>query len=464
MRARGPALIVVGAVALRLAYGPGHVGYDAVWALEWGRETLGGSLPAFRSVGAPTPHPLANAVSLLLALLGGGALPVAMALSWLSLSALGGLAFLLGRRLYSPWVGAAFAVVVLTRQLLIRETQQAVVDIPFLALILAALLVEAGRPRERTLVPVLLCAAGLLRPEGWLVGLAWFAYAARGRPRAQVVRWAALVVAAPVVWTLWDVVVTGDPLWSLHGTQDLAQQLERPRAFGTAFGALPAYLRDALGDPIMWLGLGGAAAGLLGFYERSLLPAALAAAGLLGFLALGVADLPLLIRYLLVPAVMLCLFCALLAFGWAAVPRSDRAWRAWAAAGVLCLVAVAAYAPRQARALQAARDDGVASAAIQDDLHRIADDPRFRSAVAGCPLQVPDPRPRVLLAYWLKRSPQAIRVGGRRGRGVRLVYATSDLAARFSLTAPPPPAGRSALPAGGRHVARNASWLVEADC
>ena len=228
------------------------------------------------------PHPLANAVSLLLALLGGGALPVAMALSWLSLSALGGLAFLLGRRLYSAWVGVAFAVVVLTRQLLIRETQQAVVDLPFLALILAALLVEAGRPRERTLVPVLLCAAGLLRPEGWLVGLAWFAYAARGRPRAQVVRWAALVVAAPVVWSLWDVVVTGDALWSLHGTQDLAQQLERPRAFGTAFGALPAYLRDALDDPIMWLGLGGAAAGLLGFYERSLLPAALAAAGCWG--------------------------------------------------------------------------------------------------------------------------------------------------------------------------------------
>ena len=66
MRARGPALIVAGAVALRLAYGPGHVGYDAAWALEWGRETLGGALPAFRSVGAPTPHPLANAVSLLL--------------------------------------------------------------------------------------------------------------------------------------------------------------------------------------------------------------------------------------------------------------------------------------------------------------------------------------------------------------------------------------------------------------
>ncbi|MEO8690697.1 MAG: hypothetical protein ABI611_21075 [Solirubrobacteraceae bacterium] len=250
MQARTPALIALLAVGLRLVYGPGHLGYDAVWALEWGREAVGGALPGFQSPGAPTPHPLANAVSLLLAPFGGGAMAVVMALSWLSFSALGVLAFLLGRRLYSVWVGAAFAAVVLTRHLLVRETDQAVVDIPFLALVVAALLAEVGRPRERTLVPVLLCAAGLLRPEGWLLGIAWLAYAGRGRPRAQVLRWAALVAAAPLLWALCDLVVTGDPLYSLHGTQDLAEQLERPRAVGTAFSAVPSYLRDALGDPI----------------------------------------------------------------------------------------------------------------------------------------------------------------------------------------------------------------------
>jgi hypothetical protein len=440
-----------------------------VFALSLNRETMGGALPGFQSPGAPTPHPLANAVSLLLAPFGGTATAAVMALSWLSFSALGVFAFLLGRRLYSVWVGAAFAIVVLTRHLLVRETHQAVVDIPFLVLVVAALLVEVGRPRERTLVPVLLCAAGLLRPEGWLLGIAWLAYAARGRPRAQVLRWAALLAAAPLLWALCDLVVTGDPLYSLHGTQDLAEQLERPRAVGTAFSAVPSYLRDALGDPIMWLGLGGAAAGLLGLYERTLLPAALAAAGLIGFLALGLADLPLLIRYLLVPAVMLCLFCGLLAFGWTAVPRRDRAWRAWLAAGVVCLVTIAAYAPRQARALDDARDQAVATAAIQDDLRRIADSPAFRSAAARCPtLWVPDARPRPLLAFWLERSPRSIRVAGtlaaRPVRGLVLVYATPEQAQRFSLTAPIPPAGSAALPAGGRHVARNASWLVEENC
>ena len=164
-----------------------------------------------------------------------------MALSWLSLAALGVLGFLLGRRLYGVWVGAAVAVVLLTRRLLVGETHQAVLDLPFLALVVGALLAEVGRPRERTLVPVLLCLAGLLRPEGWLLGLAWLLYAAPGHPRAQVLRWGALVVvAAPLVWALWDLVVTGDPLWSLHGTQDLAEELERPRAIGTALsrGAL----------------------------------------------------------------------------------------------------------------------------------------------------------------------------------------------------------------------------------
>ena len=260
--------------------------------------------------------------------------------------------------------------------------------------------------------------------------------------------------------------VTGDPLYSLHGTQDLAEQLERPREVGTAFSALPAYLRDALGDPIMWLGLAGAAAGLLSLYERTLLPAGLAAAGLLGFLALGLADLPLLIRYLLVPAVMLCLFCGLLAFGWTVVPRSDRAWRAWTAAGVICLVAVAAYAPRQARALRGEREHAVATAAIQDDLQRIADTPAFRSAAARCgTLSVPDDRPRALLAISLERSPRSIRVARTPPqRGLVLAYATDEAAQRYGIDPVTPPAGSAALPAGGRHVARNASWLVVEDC
>lgn len=469
MQARTPALIALLAVGLRLVYGPGHLGYDAVWALEWGREAVGGALPGFQSPGAPTPHPLANAVSLLLAPFGGGAMAVVMALSWLSFSALGVLAFLLGRRLYSVWVGAAFAAIVLTRHLLVRETHQAVVDIPFLPSSSRRSWPRSGARASARWCPCCCAPPGSCGPRAGCSGSPGSPTpGAAGRAR-RVLRWAALVAAAPLLWALCDLVVTGDPLYSLHGTQDLAEQLERPRAVGTAFSAVPSYLRDALGDPIMWLGLGGATAGLLGLYERTLLPAALAAAGLIGFLALGLADLPLLIRYLLLPAVMLCLFCGLLAFGWTVVPRGDRAWRAWLAAGVVCLVAITAYAPRQARALDDARDQAMATAAVQDDLRRIADSPAFRSAAARCPtLWVPDARPRPLLAFWLERSPRSIQLAGtlvaRRVRGLVLVYATPEQAQRFSLTTPVPPAGSAALPAGGRHVARNASWLAEENC
>ena len=61
-------------------------------------------------------------------------------------------------------------------------------------------------------------------------------------------------------------------------------------------------------------GMAAAVAGLvvLGWLvwrrERTALPLVLLALGLLGFLFLGFADLPLIIRYLLVPASMLALF------------------------------------------------------------------------------------------------------------------------------------------------------------
>jgi hypothetical protein len=80
---------------------------------------------------------------------------------------------------------------------------------------------------------------------------------------------------------------------------------------------------------------------------------------------------------------------------------------------------------------------------------------------------VPDARPWPLLAYWLRRSPRAIAFGGpaKRHEGLVVVYARAALAKQFSLTFPViPPAGRDALPAGGRPVAQNASWLSVEDC
>ena len=43
------------------------------------------------------------------------------------------------------------------------------VDVPFLALVLAAATLEAARPRRGLPVLALLAVAGLLRPEAWLL-------------------------------------------------------------------------------------------------------------------------------------------------------------------------------------------------------------------------------------------------------------------------------------------------------
>ena len=456
---RAAAVAVLLAVVLRLALGPGSIGYDAAWSLEWARETLSGSLPDFDAAGAPTPHPLANLAALVLAPLGTHAAWSVMALTWLAVGALAVVCFRLGERLFSPWVGVAFAALLVTRGLLVRETQQAIVDVPFLALVVAALAVEASSPRRGLRVPVLLFLAGLLRPEAWLLGAAWIAWAAPAQPRRATLKAAAVITAAPALWALQDVIVTGDALHSLHGTQELAAELGRPRAAGTAVATAPRYLRFALGDAAFWLGLAGAAAGIVWRPERSRLPAAVLFLGLAGFLVLGVAGLPLLIRYLLLPAAMLALFAAVAALGWTAWPGS----RVWTAAGVAACMVLLVSIPSQAGRLGHLRDITAPRTDVQEDLAGLAAQPAVRAAVARCgALYVPDARPRPLLAFALHRDPGTLpTLRGATTRGAYLVYATDAAAAVFSIGPPAPP---GEVPPGARLVARNRSWVLAERC
>ena len=90
----------------------------------------------------------------------------------------------------------------------------------------------AGAP-----VLALLALAGLLRPEAWAFSALYWLYlmgsagapAAREaraerpqRARGELVRLALLAAAAPLVWVLSDLLVTGDPLWSLTNTRHTA--------------------------------------------------------------------------------------------------------------------------------------------------------------------------------------------------------------------------------------------------
>jgi hypothetical protein len=461
---RAAALTIFIAVALRLALGPGAIGYDAAWGLEWGRELAAGSSPSFETPGAPTPHPLVNVLSVPVSWLGDDAGTAVMAIAWLSLAALALAAFALGRLSFSPWVGAAFALLLVTRGLLVRETQQAIVDVPFLALVTAALVAELRHPRLGLHVPLLLFAAGLLRPEAWLLGAAWLVWAAQGRPLRALVAPALVIAAAPFLWCLQDLAVTGDPLYSLNGTRELAADLGRPTEFDTALARIPGYLRFTLTEPVFWVGLAGAAAALVWQPDRARLPFAVLGLGLAGFLVLGAAGLPLLIRYLLLPAEMLVLFAAGLALGWTALARGDRQRRWWLGAGVVASAVLVATTPGHGGRLGDLRALSDPRIAAYDDLRALAASPAMRAAVAACgPLSVPDARPRPLLAAWLERDPSSLplqRAGSL--RGLVLAYATAEAERAFRLGDPPLEPGR--LPPGTRTVTRNGSWLLGTRC
>src|SRR5205085_1726246 len=99
--------------------------------------------------------------------------------TWVTLLLFGAcvwLVYRLGETVFGRWVGIVAAAAVLTRPALQRDAVLAYQDAGFAALVLAAVLAEAKRPRTGYRAAVLLALAGLLRPEAWLlsgVNLVW---------------------------------------------------------------------------------------------------------------------------------------------------------------------------------------------------------------------------------------------------------------------------------------------------
>ena len=455
---RATGVVALLTAALWLTFGPGAIGYDASFALVWGEQLAGGELPDFETDIAPTPHPLANLVSAALSLLGDAALDAFLVITFASLALLGLFAYLLGERLFAPAVGVLFAAILITRPLLVNETQQALIDIPFLALTAAAAWVAAGRGRPLAVL-VLLTLAGLLRPEAWPLALVYALIVRRG---AAV----ALALAAPVLWALFDLVVTGDPLHSLHGTRELAAELGRLRSAESALTAAPEFLELILKAPVAWLGLAGCLAGLWFLYERSLAAAVVGGLGLGGFIVLGAAGLPVLTRYLLVPAAVLALFAAVAVLGWLALPADAPQRRPWMAAGALAAVLMLVSVPGTIddNRAQASFMDGRRE--VQDGLLEIIRGPGGRELVERCEtIATVDPRPAPLIAYWLDRAPDAVptrrlaRVPGM----AFATYASEDAGRKLSLNSEPVPVP-AAAPPGMRPAARNRHWVLYESC
>ncbi|HWH45759.1 MAG TPA: hypothetical protein VNT32_13630 [Thermoleophilaceae bacterium] len=326
--AMGAAAVIALAI---LAGRPTYPNYDTYYTLIWGDELARGHLPDYDVFRTPTPHPLSTLVAALFSFLGGAADRAMVFLTVGSFVALVALLFRLTQLLVGTLAACAAVLVLLTRTDIEFFALRGVVDVPFLALVFGAAVLEASRPRSGAPVILLLTLAGLLRPEAWMLAGAYVLYLAwRADPPERMgvlIRQGALAASAPVLWVLSDWAVTGEPLYSLTSTREVAGDFGRQRGIIDAIGLIPDYV--GANEKIVNVAAGGLG-GLLALWlirVRAALPLALVAVGFATFLAIAVAGLSVIPRYLVIPSLVLNLCVAVALTGWALVtePRARRA-------------------------------------------------------------------------------------------------------------------------------------------
>ena len=457
------------AAAVFAFFGHAFLNYDSFYALVWGDDLASGRAPQYDAPVAPTPHPLANLVGLILSPLGDGAETAFLAIVIVAMGALAVGLFRLGQELYSTAVGVLAAVIVMTRVPVLDYGIRGYVDLPTVALVVWAAVLEARSPQRGAPVMVLLVLAGLLRPEFWLFAAVYWLWCARRLDRRGRVRLGLLAAAAPALWVLSDWAITGDPLFSFNGTTDLAAELGRQTGIVNVPKLMPRRLGEIVRLEFLVAAVAGFALGLALLRRRTALPAAIAVLNGVAFLAFGIAGLSLLGRYLFLAAAMLALFAAVAALGWTALPRGARFRRRWAVGGSVVLFAFLALSPWQAARVLDKRTDIAARDRVQADLHDLADHPAVARTFAACrPAYVPNHRPVPELALWRDVRPKDVRAlpVDPSPDGVYVGPATAE-SERLSVLDPRDPKPLEDVPEPGtgpanwaREIGRNRSWVA----
>ena len=233
--------------------------------------------------------------------------------------------FLFTQRLLGRLIALIALAVMVTRTDMQLLALRAMFDLPFYLMVFGAALLELRRPRCGWPVLALLALAGLLRPEAWLLAGVYWLYLAPVTPRPLLVRYALLVVAAPLLWMAWDLIVTGEPLYSLTSTREVSGQFGRNRGLLEAITLIPQY--SGGNDRIVTVGVGGLGL-LLAVYilrRRAALPLALGGLGIATFLIIAAAGLSVIPRYLTIPSLLLSLCVAVALGGWTLVTERDAA-------------------------------------------------------------------------------------------------------------------------------------------
>ncbi|HET9592386.1 MAG TPA: hypothetical protein VFP17_05665 [Solirubrobacterales bacterium] len=453
--------------ALLLIFPTGFPNYDTIYALVWGRELAHGQSPDYGAALPPTPHPLADLLGLITTPIGDGAITVTMIVAYISLALCGYLVYRLGTIWFDRWIGLAAAAIVLTRAPYLSNGLRAYVDLPYIALCLGALTIEAKRPRAGWPVLALLALAGLLRPEAWGFSIAYWIWLAWNKDRSRVeLAWlAALALAAPIIWVLFDAITTGEPLYSLTGTQSTVETLDRRT------GPLDVVLFGprALGEVLQWPGMVGAVAGVvLGYLylrRRSILGIAAALLALLAFAFLGAAGLAIIARYTMLAAAILSIFVAVALLGWRLLEPGHRARRPWQIVAAVVALMFVLWLPNQWNLDSRVDTDLTDQGRIENDLTDLVDAGAFEPLCGT--VAVPNHRAVPRLAFGLDVKPTRIISASEEGiprRGYFVAPASPFVIHNFILDPNDPTRISSQAPHGFREVARNESWRIYRRC
>jgi hypothetical protein len=453
---------------LLLVFPYGFPNYDTIYALVWGRELAHGHGPDYGAALPPTPHPLADLFGLVTTPLGDGAITATMVVAYVSLALCGYLVYRLGSIWFDRWIGAVAAAIVLTRAPFLSNGLRAYIDLPYIALCLGALTIEAKRPRAGWPVLALLALAGLLRPEAWGFAIAYWLWLAwpRDRSNAELAWLGVLALAGPLLWIVFDAITAGEPLYSLTGTQETVETLDRR----TGPVDLVLYGPRALGEVLQWPGMVGALGGVvLGFAflrRRSLLGIAAAALALLGFAFLGAAGLAIIARYTMLAAAILSIFVAVALLGWRLL-EPDHPWRRrWQLFAALVLLMFVVWLPNQWDLDSTVDSDLTNQARIEDDLTDLVEAGAFEPLCGK--IAVPNHRAVPRLAFGLEIEPTQIISASEEGapaRGYFVAPASPFVIHNFILDPKDPTRlPQLRVPSGFREVDRNESWRVYRRC
>jgi hypothetical protein len=489
---------------LLLVFPVGFPNYDTIYALVWGRELAHGVSPDYGAALPPTPHPLTDLMGLVTTPLGDGAITVTMIVAYASLGLIGYFVYRLGSLWFDRWIGAVAAAIVLTRAPFLSNGLRAYIDLPYIALCLGALTIEARRPRAGWPVLALLAPAGLLRPEAWLFAAVYWLWLAldlsrsmgrrhpytegnrpivvigswelgwrRERGTAELLWLAALAAAGPLLWVLFDAITTGEPLYSLTGTRETVETLKRQ----TGPVDLVLYGPRRLGEVLQWPGMVGALGGVvLGFAflrRRSALGIAAAVLALAAFALLACAGLAIIARYTMLAGAILAIFVALALLGWRLLDP-DHPWRRrWQLfAGLVALMFVL-WLPNQWNLDSQVNTDLTNQARIEGDLTDLVDAGAFQPLCG--PIAVPNHRAIPRLAFGLEIKPtqvvsasEAISSPAEKRKlaeaGYFVAPASRFVIHNFILDPNDPTKISLQPPPGFEPVARNESWKVYRRC